>query len=108
MGGSKYGYAHQQEREAWRPIVAAGQAVCAEPVCKIQQRGGTRAIPAEWAPTQLWHVCHDPSGTLVIGVGHRACNLSEAARRGNRMRRRRAKPRRKPQTEEQTSIWWRP
>lgn len=101
MGGSKYGWAHQQEREAWRPIVAAGQAYCAETVCLMK----TRLIPPAWAPTQLWHVCHDPSGQLVIGVGHRRCNLSEAARRGNRMRRRRAKPRR---TEPEPTHWWRP
>ena len=85
MAKPKYGHAHQQERERWRPIVAAGEAYCAEPVCLMR----SRLIPAAWAPTQLWHVCHDPSGLIVIGVGHRRCNLAEAARRGNRMRRKR-------------------
>lgn len=98
MGGSKYGWQHQQEREHWRSIVASGEAYCAEPVCLMRSRW----IPPSLANTQLWHVCHDPSGTVVIGVGHRRCNLAEAARRGNRMRRRRPKPEPPP------SQWWRP
>jgi hypothetical protein len=98
MGGSKYGWDHQQERERWRPIVAAGEAYCAEPVCLMRSRWIQPAL----ANTQLWHVCHDPSGQIVIGVGHRRCNLAEAARRGNRMRRRR------PKKPEPPSQWWRP
>jgi hypothetical protein len=82
MAKPKYGYAHQQVREAWRTVVADGEAYCAEPVCLMTSRW----IPPEWAPTQLWHVCHDPTGTEVIGVGHRRCNTSEGAKRGNRMR----------------------
>src|SRR5690242_12033595 len=61
MSKPRYRYAHQQTRNAWRPIVAAGEAYCAEPVCKFK----SRLIPPEWAGTQLWHVCHDPSGTVV-------------------------------------------
>ncbi len=83
MAEPRYRYAHQQERERWRPIVAAGDAYCAEPLCLMKSRW----IPP-WTPSRLWHVCHDPSGTRVIGVGHRRCNLAEAARRGNRTRRR--------------------
>jgi len=82
MSKPRYRYAHQQERKRWAKVVAAGEAYCAEPVCKMKSRW----IPAEWASTQLWHLCHDPSGTIVIGVGHRKCNLSEAATRGNKMR----------------------
>lgn len=86
MAKPRYRYAHQQERNNhWRPIVAAGEAYCAEPICLLPSRW----IPPEWAPTQLWHVCHDPTGTVVIGVGHRKCNTSEGATRGNRMRGRR-------------------
>lgn len=60
--------------------------VCVEPVCKHVARGGTRDI----APWQRASVSHDPSGTVILGPSHLGCNLSEAARRGNRMR----KPRR--------------
>lgn len=29
------------------------------------------------------HLCHDTSGTEIIGLGHRACNLGDAGRRAN-------------------------
>lgn len=99
MAKSKYGHEHQQERERWRPIVAAGDAYCAEPVCLMPSRW----ISPTLASTQLWHVCHDPSGRIVIGVGHRRCNLAEAARRGNRMRRRR--PKQAPKQAPTTGRW---
>lgn len=82
MAKPRYRYAHQQERKTWVPVVAAGEAYCAEPVCKMR----SRLIPPAWANTQLWHLCHDPTGTVVIGPGHRRCNTSEGATRGNRMR----------------------
>jgi len=80
----KYRHAHQQERLKWKPVVEAGEAYCAEPVCLIERAGGSRWI----APGTPWHLCHDTTGTIWIGVGHRRCNTSEGARRGNRMRRR--------------------
>ncbi|WP_134740008.1 hypothetical protein [Nocardioides sp. 503] len=82
MAKPKYRWAHQQERKRWVPVVAAGEAYCAEPVCKMR----SRLIPPAWANTQLWHLCHDPTGTVVIGPGHRRCNTSEGASRGNRQR----------------------
>lgn len=95
----RYRHAHQQERKRWAPVVAAGDAYCAEPVCLMKSRW----IPPNWATTQLWHLCHDPSGTIVIGVGHRKCNLSEAAKRGNKMRSRKAKP---PPTKKRPTNRW--
>lgn len=69
---------------AIRAAQAAGQwLTCVEPVCKR----ASRAI----APTDRASVSHDPSGTVILGPSHLGCNLSEAARRGNRMRRRRAR-----------------
>lgn len=82
MSKPRYRHAHQQERERWRPVVAAGEAMCAEPICLFK----SRLIPAHWAPTQLWHLSHDPTGTVTIGPSHRRCNLAEAARRGNKTR----------------------
>lgn len=58
--------------------------VCVEPVCLFRSR--------EIAPTQRASISHDPSGTVIIGPSHLRCNLSEAAKRGNRMRRRRRRP----------------
>lgn len=81
MSKPRYRYAHQQERKRWEPVVAAGEAYCAEPRCLMRTR---------WiAPGTKWHVSHDPSGTVVIGVSHERCNTSEGATRGNRMRRKR-------------------
>lgn len=67
-------------------VVAAGDGWCSEPRCLFRSRW----IP----PGSKWHVCHDPSGTVVLGPGHAKCNLSEAAVRGNKMR----APRR--------AYWW--
>ena len=74
-----YGWAHQQERAKWKPVVAAGQARCAEPVCLYP----SRTIPAAWAHTKLWNLSHDVTGTRWIGPSHRRCNLAENARRNN-------------------------
>ena len=56
-------------------------ATCAEPICLMD----SRAIPAG-SPRGAWHVCHDPSGTVIIGPGHARCNTSEGATRGNLQR----------------------
>lgn len=74
-----YGWHHQRTRAQLRPVIAAGLGVCAEPVCLMP----TRAIPAAWAHTRLWHVSHDASSGQVIGPSHRRCNLAENARRNN-------------------------
>lgn len=73
---------HRAQRRYWEPIVAAGQAYCAEPVCLEVRDGRSRWIE----PGSPWHVCHDPSGTVYLGPGHARCNTSEAATRGNRQR----------------------
>lgn len=78
MAAPKYGHAHQKERARWAPLVEAGDAYCAEPRCLMP----TRWIP----PGSPWHLCHDPSGTAYIGVGHAKCNTSEGGIRGNRGR----------------------
>ena len=74
----KYGPAHQAERKRLTPIVEAGNAYCAEPVCVMSSR---------WiAPGSKWTLCHDTTGTQWIGPGHQRCNQREAAVRGNRAR----------------------
>lgn len=77
-GHGQWGWPHQQQRQRWAPVVAAGDAYCAEPVC---------LMPDRWIPPDSeWHLSHDPTGTITIGPSHARCNLSEAAKRGNRMR----------------------
>lgn len=98
MAKPKYRHAHQQERKRWEPVVAAGEAYCAEARCLMKSRW----IP----PGSRWDLAHDPSGTVVIGVSHARCNRSEGASRGNRMRARRSIPKLPPPAP--TSLWWRP
>lgn len=74
----KYGYAHRQVRRVWAPVVASGNAYCAEERCLMSSRW----IP----PGSEWHLAHDPSGTRYVGVSHPACNTSEAATRMHVMR----------------------
>lgn len=59
-------------------LVRAGAGLCAETVCVKR----TRVI----TPDMDLHLCHAPDGVTVLGLGHAACNLREAARRGNRLR----------------------
>ena len=74
----EYRRAYDQLRRAQ----AAGQwLTCVEPICKRRTR--------DIAPTDRASISHDPTGTLILGPSHLGCNLSEAATRGNRMRRRR-------------------
>ena len=75
MSKPQYRYAHQQERNRWRPIVEAGQAACSEPVC---------VMPTRWiAPGSRWDLSHDATGTRWIGPSHARCNRAENARRNN-------------------------
>lgn len=74
----KYGSEHQRERKRWVSVVARGDQLCAEMVCLMD----TRTID----PREPWHLAHDPTGTVIIGVSHERCNTSEGASRGNRMR----------------------
>lgn len=51
---------------------------CVEPRCLMPSRS--------IAPTDAASISHDPTGTVILGPSHLHCNLSEAAIRGNRMR----------------------
>lgn len=71
---------YRAAKKAQLAAQAAGQwLVCVEPVCKM----GDRAI----APWMRASISHDQTGTVILGDSHLGCNLSEAASRGNRMRR---------------------
>lgn len=70
-------------RRAYRAIKDAqrnGQwLTCMESVCLMP----TRDI-APWMPA---HVCHDPTGTVILGPGHRRCNITEVNERRQGKRR---------------------
>ena len=89
---SKYGHEHRKVRAQLQRLIDAGQGLCAEPICLMP----SREIPPGSGPDD-WHVCNDPSGAKVIGPGHARCNESEAAKRGNAMR--------KPTTDVTTLTW---
>jgi hypothetical protein len=96
----RYGREHRAERaRRMAALRRAGSGVCAERVCVKR----TRVI----YPTDDLHLCHGPDGVTVIGLGHAACNLHEAAVRANRrMRaRRRAQPRRQTTTRQSALRW---
>ena len=78
-----YGAAHQKLRAQVAKLVAAGTAVC--------WRCG-RAIQ----PWMAWDLGHDDWDRSVYrGPEHAKCNRAAAARKGNRMRGKRAKVRRR-------------
>jgi hypothetical protein len=70
-----YGTEHQRERRRWARVVAQGIACCC--LCGHPILPGTP-----------WHLDHTPDRSGYRGVAHAVCNLSDGARRGNRMRRR--------------------
>jgi hypothetical protein len=78
MADAKYNSAYLATRRAWAPVVARGEATCHETICLMP----TRTI----APGSRWDLCHDPTGTRILGPGHRRCNRSEGATRGNKGR----------------------
>lgn len=101
MSKPRYRHAHQQERKRWAPLVARGEAQCAEARCLMTSRW----IP----PGSTWDLAHDETGTIVIGVSHAKCNRSEGATRGNRMRGRRrgaSKPRYQRRTPARPANRW--
>jgi hypothetical protein len=70
-----YGHTHQQERRRWLPIVQAGEAYCAEPICLHANR---------WiAPDAEWHLAHNRDTGGYRGPAHARCNTSEGARYRN-------------------------
>jgi len=69
----KYGHEHSKTRaQHVAALKRAGQGMCAEVVCLYRSRLIT--------PEMDLHLCHDKTGTIVLGLGHAACNLSAAGR----------------------------
>jgi hypothetical protein len=79
---------HRELRKQWACVIAAGGGWCAEAVCLMPSRF--------IAPGEPWDLAHDATGTWYLGASHPACNRSEGASRGNRMRGKRLGPRRWP------------
>lgn len=86
-----YGADHKRTRRYWEPIVAAGNAYCCEDRCI---NPGGRWI----APGEPWHLAHEIDRKGYKGPAHKACNLSEAGTRGNKMRA-------KPETVDRPREW---
>lgn len=79
----RYGREHRAQRaHHLAALRAAGAGTCAERVCVHR----TRLI----TPDMELHLCHDPTGQHVIGLGHADCNRHEAAVRARRIQTRRA------------------
>jgi hypothetical protein len=72
-----YGYAHQRERLRLTPIVNAGLANCAQPICIHSDR---------WIrPGTRWALGHNDSRTAWIGPVHADCNQLDGASKGGRL-----------------------
>lgn len=70
---------HRAAYQAIREAQARGEwLTCHQPVCQYE----TRDIPP-WEPA---HVCHDDTGTIILGPGHAYCNESEAGRKRHRLK----------------------
>ena len=80
-----YGFAHQQERDRWRPIIAAGRGECTEPICLLP----TRQI----APGSHWDLAHNRQTGGYRGPAHRKCNRAEGARHKEALRQQATRPR---------------
>jgi hypothetical protein len=71
-----YGYAHQQERRRLTPLVNAGDAYCAQPICIHATR---------WIrPGTPWALGHNTNRTAWIGPVHADCNQLDGASRGGK------------------------
>jgi hypothetical protein len=94
---NRYGRDHRAERARHMAALrAAGSGRCAERVCVKPSRLIT--------PHMDLHLCHDPSGQHVIGLGHADCNRHEAAVRARRLQQQRRTPRRR--TARQPTLRW--
>ena len=72
-----YGSAHQKERARLTPIVNAGDAYCAQPIC---------LEPTRWIrPGTPWDLGHNETRTAWIGPTHRRCNQTAGASKGGRV-----------------------
>ena len=70
---------HRAARKSIDQAQARGEILlCVEPICVMTSR--------EILPDQPADVCHDTSGTVIIGPGHSRCNRLEGAVRGERTR----------------------
>jgi 5-methylcytosine-specific restriction protein A len=75
-----YGAAHRRERARWAPVVAAGDAECAERVClMVNDRGSRRIDPIDDAD---WELAHTEDRTGYLGPAHYLCNRKERSLRG--------------------------
>ncbi len=76
-----YGWGHQAEQKRrlalWRPGDPCAR--CGRPMWQRWQYVKGRRVSAI-------HLGHTPDRSAYTGLEHAHCNLSEAARRGNRMR----------------------
>jgi hypothetical protein len=74
----RYGREHRETRDRHMAALrAAGAGLCAERVCVKRSRVITPDMPL--------HLAHDPTGTIVLGLAHAACNVHEAAVRARRL-----------------------
>lgn len=94
---SRYGREHRSARARHMAALrAAGSGVCAERVCVKRSRLIT--------PDMELHLCHEPDGVTIRGLGHADCNRHEAAVRARRMQTRRG--RRRARTTRQSGLTW--
>ena len=73
-----YGYAHQQLRAWWLPIVNAGGVLCHAKVCVMPTR--------ELEPYAPFDLGHTEDRTRWTGPEHPRCNRRDGAIRKNRKR----------------------
>jgi hypothetical protein len=60
-------------KRLWAELRRNGHGTCAEVRCVMSSRLIT--------PAMRLHACHDSTGTVVLGLGHAQCNLTDAAKR---------------------------
>lgn len=71
-----YGWAHQKERRRLKPVVDAGNAWCAQPIC---------LMPTRWiTPGTPWALGHNDTRTAWIGPVHAICNQRDGASKGGK------------------------
>lgn len=89
--GSHPRYQSKQHRtdvaRAKADLTAAGSGYCAETVCLMRSR--------YIAPGMDLHLCHERTTGRVLGLGHAACNRSEAGRYARAL-----------QNRPRTRDWW--
>ena len=91
----KYGRDHRAERERHlTELRRQGAGLCAERVCVKRSRVIT--------PDMDLHLCHAPDGVTVLGLGHRDCNVTEAAKRARRLQQQRPRH----HTTERSHLQW--